>query len=222
MDAKQDLPGPGTLWRGALTLGLVAMLGTGLLAGVNHLTRQRIENQERRAALVKLGQLLPFGRYDNALQEDSYSFRDSAWFGSGQAITVYRARMDSEPIAAIFRLAATDGYNGDINLLIGINLDGSLTGVRVLSHKETPGLGDPIETARSNWILKFSGRSLSNPGKDGWAVKSDGGEFDQFTGATITPRAVVKAVRMTLEYFAANKDLIFAHPADGLEIANPQ
>jgi electron transport complex protein RnfG len=222
MEANQDLPKPGPAWRNALTLGLAAMMGAGLLAGVNQLTRQRIENQERRAALVQLGQLLPPGRYDNALQEDSYSFRDTAWFPSGQTITVYRARMGAEPAAAIFRLAATDGYNGDINLLIGINLDGSLTGVRVLSHKETPGLGDPIETSRSNWILQFSGRSLSNPGKNGWAVKIDGGEFDQFTGATITPRAVVKAVRMTLEYFAANKNLVFAQPADSLEVAKPR
>jgi len=222
MDTKQDLPKPSSAWRNALTLGLVAMVGTGLLAGVNQLTRQRVESQERHAALVQLGQLLPSSRYDNALQDDSYSFRDTVWFPSGQAITVYRARMGSEPIAAIFRLAATDGYNGDINLLIGINLDGSLTGVRVLSHKETPGLGDPIETAKSNWILTFSGRSLSNPEKDGWAVKIDGGEFDQFTGATITPRAVVKAVRMTLEYFAANKDLVFAQPADSLETASPR
>ena len=222
MDAKQDLPEPGSAWRNALTLGLVAVMGTGLLAGVNQLTRQRVENQERRAALVQLGQLLPSSRYDNALQEDSYSFRDAIWFPSGQTITVYRARLGSEPVAAIFRLAATDGYNGDINLLIGINLDGSLTGVRVLSHKETPGLGDPIETAKSNWILTFSGRSLTNPAKDGWAVKSDGGQFDQFTGATITPRAVVKAVRITLEYFAANNDLVFAHPAAGLQNANPR
>ncbi|MGH8035858.1 MAG: RnfABCDGE type electron transport complex subunit G, partial [Lysobacterales bacterium] len=99
-------------------------------------------------------------------------------------------------------------------LLVGINADGSLTGVRVTSHKETPGLGDALDTARSEWILGFSGRSLDNPEPAGWAVRKDGGVYDQFTGATITPRAVVKAVHGALEYFKDNRAALFDHPAD--------
>ncbi len=217
MDIEQAAPKSGAAWRGALTLGLIALLVTALLAGVNQLTRQRIERQQRQAARVQLEQLLPSAQHDNVLQEDSYTFRDIAWFPSGQGITVYRARKNSTPVAAIFRLAATDGYNGDINLLIGITFEGSVTGVRVISHQETPGLGDPIESGTSDWITKFSNRSLHDPELAGWALKRDGGEFDQFTGASITPRAVVRAVRTTLEYFAANRDLVFAQPADSLQ-----
>lgn len=205
-----------------MTLGLAAAICAGLLAGVNHVTRVRVEGQQRRAATDLLAQVVSPQRYDNMLQDDSYRFRDAQWFPSGQTITVYRARLGSEPVAAIFRLAATDGYNGDINLLVGINHEGSLAGVRVLSHKETPGLGDFIETAKSDWILAFSGRSLLDPERDRWGVKSEGGEFDQFSGATITPRAVVQAVRITLEYYAANVDEVFAHPADTAEAARPR
>lgn len=207
----------GGAWRSALALGLVAVIGTGLLAGVNQLTQKRIQEQERRAVLQQLGQLIPLGRYDNALHDDQYTFTDSSWFARGQSITVYRARMQGKPVAAVLKLAATDGYNGSIQLLIGINADGSLSGVRVTSHKETPGLGDAIEIQKSDWILGFSGRSLQNPGLPRWAVKRDGGEFDQFTGATITPRAIVKAVRMALEYFSANREVLFEHQADAPE-----
>jgi Na+-translocating ferredoxin:NAD+ oxidoreductase subunit G len=219
MDTKREPERSGSAWRSALALGLVAAIGTALLAGVNQATRQRIQDQERRAILKQLGELITSERYDNALHDDHYSFTNKAWFPSGQAVTVYRARRRAEPVAAVLRLVATDGYNGNIHLLIGINADGSLSGVRVTSHKETPGLGDAIDTAKSDWVLGFSGRSLQNPQQPGWAVKRDGGEFDQFTGATITPRAVVKAVRMALEFYAANKDTVFEQPSDTPEPA---
>ena len=105
---------------------------------------------------------------------------------------------------------APDGYSGNIHLLVAIKYDGTLAGVRVVNHKETPGLGDAVEAERSNWILGFTGKSLTNPGKKGWAVKRDGGQFDQFTGATITPRAVVKAVYKTLEYYQQHKTQLFS------------
>ena len=204
-------------WRSALALGLVAVIGTALLAGVHQITRQRIQEQERRAVLKQLGELIPPERYDNALYDDHYSFTDKTWFPSGQAVTVYRARKQTEPVAVVLRLAATDGYNGNIQLLVGIDADGILGGVRVTAHKETPGLGDGIEISKSDWMLGFSGRSLRHPELSGWAVKRDGGVFDQFTGATITPRAVVKAVRMALLFYAANKDQLFAQPSDALD-----
>lgn len=214
MDSKQPANQAGNAWRSALALGLVTIIGTGLLAGIHQLTRKRIEAQERRAVLEQLGQLVTANRYDNALHDDHFVFTDSRWFPGGQEVTVYRARLHGEAVAAVFKLVAPDGYNGAIHLLVGINADGSLTGVRVTAHKETPGLGDALETARSDWIFGFSGRSLHDPEAPGWAVKRDGGVFDQFTGATITPRAVVVAVRSALEYFAVNKEMLFAHAAD--------
>jgi electron transport complex protein RnfG len=205
---------PAGAWRSALALGLVAVLGTGLLAVINELTRERIEEQERRAVLQQLQEIISPDRYDNALHDDVFSFRDEAAFPGGQTVTAYRARRGGEPVAVILRLAAIDGYNGNIQLLVGIDHDGRLSGVRVTSHKETPGLGDGIEVEKSDWIRRFAGRALFDPPPDRWAVARDGGVFDQFTGATITPRAVVRAVRKALEYFAANRDTLFETPAD--------
>lgn len=126
--------------------------------------------------------------------------------------TIYTASRDNQPTAAIISARATDGYAGEIDLLVGILTDGSITGVRVLQHKETPGLGDDIERRKSDWILDFNGASLSAPAQ--WAVKRDGGSFDQFTGATITPRAVVRAVSQTLVFFNKNQTDIFSKSND--------
>lgn len=122
--------------------------------------------------------------------------------------TIYTATKNKQPTAAIISAHATDGYAGDIDLLVGILIDGSIAGVRVTQHQETPGLGDDIELRKSNWILDFDGTSLSAPTQ--WAVKRDGGSFDQFTGATITPRAVVSAVKQTLEFFNQHQAEIFS------------
>jgi len=212
-----DRAEPGGAWRSALALGLVAALGTSLLAGIYHLTREKIASQERRAVLDQLGQLVAANRYDNPLHDDHFRFSDNRWFPAGQVITVYRARLQGKPVAVVMKLVAPDGYNGDIHLLVGINADGSLCGVRVTSHKETPGLADDLETSRSDWVLGFSGRSLANPGPAGWAVRKDGGVFDQFTGATITPRAVVRAVHGALSYYLENKRMLFDHPAESMD-----
>ena len=221
MGTRAKAEGSSGPWRGALALGLIALIATAVLAGVNQITRQRIQEQERRAVLKQLGELIPPERYTNVLYDDYYSLADKTWFPSGQTVTIYRARSKAGPVAVVIRLAATDGYNGNIHLLVGINADGSLSGVRVTSHKETPGLGDAIETGKSDWILGFSGLSLRNPDPDSWAVKRDGGVFDQFTGATITPRAVVKAVRRALQFYAANKNELFAHLADTMKATDP-
>ncbi len=126
--------------------------------------------------------------------------------------TIYTATLDNQPTAVIISARATDGYAGDIDLLVGILIDGSISGVRVLQHQETPGLGDDIETRKSNWILDFNGTSLTTPAR--WAVKRDGGSFDQFTGATITPRAVVKAVNRALLFFHKYQSEIFSEAND--------
>jgi len=121
--------------------------------------------------------------------------------GIDQDQPVHVARMNGQPVAFIVPGVAPDGYNGDISLIVGIKVDGTITGVRSIAHGETPGLGDKVDVAKSDWILGFNGRSLRNPTAEGWAVKKDGGEFDQFTGATITPRAVVNQVLAVLHYF---------------------
>lgn len=205
--------GDNKLMRSAASLATVAIIGTALLAGVHELTAERIAEQERRMVLRQLAQLVDPERYDNPLQEDRISIQDESFFPRGQSVTVYRARLDGEPTALIMKLAAVNGYNGMIHLLVGINADGSLSGVRVASHKETPGLGDAIEIEKSDWVLGFNDRSLHNPSLPGWAVKRDGGQFDQFTGATVTPRAVVEAVRKALEYFQQRQAFLFDAPA---------
>jgi len=206
--------------RSAAALGLVAIAGTGLLTGVDFLTADRIAAQERRVILEQLGQIIP-QQYDNQLLDDRFTFRNELHFPNGQEVIAYRARQQGEPRALVLKFNAVNGYNGNITLLAGINSDGSLRGVRIISHKETPGLGDAIEIEKSNWALNFSGKSLSNPEPDKWAVKRDGGEFDQFTGATITPRAVVDAVRMALEYFETNREYLFDTAAESAESTSP-
>jgi electron transport complex protein RnfG len=202
------------LFLSAASLALVAVIGTALLAGVDRLTKARIAEQEKRVILDQLGQLVSPDRYNNELQQDLFSFRDELYFPKGQTVTTYRARLDGKAVAVILKMAAVNGYNGKINLLVGINENGTLCGVRVTSHKETPGLGDAIEVERNDWILGFYGRALGDPQPDGWAVKRDGGEFDQFTGATVTPRAVVEAVRLALEFFEEHKAFLFESPVE--------
>jgi electron transport complex protein RnfG len=206
--------------RSALALGLIAIAGTSLLTGVDFLTADRIAAQERRVILEQLGQIIP-EQYDNQLLDDRITFRDEPHFPNGQEVIAYRARLQGEPRTLVLKFNAVNGYNGNITLLAGINSDGSLRGVRIISHKETPGLGDAIEIEKSDWTLDFSGKSLSNPEPEQWAVKRDGGEFDQFTGATITPRAVVDAVRLALEYFEANREYLFDTAADSAESTSP-
>lgn len=203
--------------RSSVLLGFIALLGTALLAGVNELTYERIIEQENNRILQQLQQITPNGYFNNDLLTDRIEIEDEAFFPDTEPVTVYRARMDGKPVAIMMIVTAKDGYNGDIRLLAGINSDGTVLGVRVISHRETPGLGDPIDLAKSDWILGFNERSLGDPATEGWAVKRDGGQFDQFTGATISPRAVVKAVHNTLLYFESNRNLLFDTPAPKVE-----
>jgi len=195
--------------RTATILTLFAILGAWLVAYSFEITKEQIKANERAALLRNLNALIPTDSYDNQLFKDTRQIQNEAFLGTPEPVMIYRARKGEKPIASIILPIAPNGYNGRIQLLIGINYEGSLLGVRVLSHKETPGLGDNIELRRSNWILNFKGRSLTNPNKTGWAVKRDGGIFDQFTGATITPRAIVKAVHKTLTFYQQYRDEIF-------------
>ena len=195
--------------RSGILLGLIALLGTTLLAGVNALTHDRIVEQEKRRVLQQLHAILPVASYNNDLLEDTIEVTDEGLFHHPKPVKVYRARMDGRPVAVLMAVTAPDGYNGDIRLLTGIDYTGTVLGVRVVAHRETPGLGDPIEIEKSDWVLGFMNKSLLNPQSSGWAVTRDGGEFDQFTGATISPRAVVKAVHNALLYFDKNRQLLF-------------
>ena len=192
-----------------LFLGLFAVVGTTLVALTEYSTTEAIADNERAVLLRNLHALLPPDRLDNDIVTDTLMLEASALLGTDTESLVYRARAGGEPVAAIFNSIAPNGYSGRIHLLVGIYVNGEIAGVRVVKHAETPGLGDAIEIRKSPWITGFDGRSLDNPGPQGWAVRRDGGEFDQFTGATITPRAVVDAVRNTLLYYQANADMIF-------------
>ncbi|MBU0902287.1 electron transport complex subunit RsxG [Pseudomonas sp. MIL19] len=198
-----------SMLKNSLVLGLFAIATVGLVAVLQQATAGRIANAEREAQVRALSEILPQGSYDNHLLDNSIQLHDPL-LGSKSLQTAYIALKDGKPSAIILRATAPDGYSGAIQLLIGIQADGRLAGVRVLNHRETPGLGDKIELAKSSWIRSFDGRSLSNPAEDGWAVKKDRGAFDQFAGATITPRAVVKAVHKALQYFDANQQQLFA------------
>ena len=173
-----------------------------------------VEKGWRNAAAIPCG--YPLGTWGVAGRppvEDVVFIDDPDFFRHRDPVRAYRARRGDRPVAVIMNLVAPDGYNGAIRLLAGIYRDGTVSGVRVIAHRETPGLGDPIEADRSDWIHAFEGRSLADPLPRGWAVRRDGGDFDQFTGATITPRAVVEAVQRALEYHAAHADRLYAAAA---------
>jgi electron transport complex protein RnfG len=192
-----------------IVLALFAAFGSGLLLWVDSGTRDRIVANETAMLKARLNEVLPPDAYNNTLLEDTVEIISPDELGGDAPHTIYLARMDNTPVAAVLTIIAPDGYSGAIKLLVGIYYDGRLAGVRTVSHRETPGLGDGIDTSRSNWILDFSGRSLLNPLSEQWKVKRDGGAFDSFTGATITPRAVVKAVYKSLVYFEREKDNLF-------------
>ena len=189
-----------SMLKNALVLGLFAIGTVGSVALLQQGTAERIAKAEREAQVRALAEILPAGSYDNHLLDNRIEL-NAAELGHRSPQSAYLALKGDQPSALIVPVTAPDGYSGAIHLLVGIFADGRLAGVRVLSHKETPGLGDKIELAKSDWIRSFEGKSLSDPNEDGWAVKKDRGEFDQFAGATITPRAVVKAVHGTLRYF---------------------
>ena len=183
-------------------LGLFALIFIFLLAFTYQLTRDRIAMQEQLRLEAQFKELLIPGSYNNEPATDRYQAPDSDRI-------IYRARMNTAPVAALIKTIARDGYSGSINLLVGVKANGELLGVRALEHRETPGLGDEINLSRSDWILGFNNRSLNDPAPELWAVKKDGGIFDSFTGATITPRAVIGEVKKTLLYFRDNKQGLF-------------
>jgi electron transport complex protein RnfG len=188
---------------------MFAVFGTGLVAFTHQVTKDQIAENERQALLKSLSAMVPAESIDNDIVNDKIEVAEPEVLG-GETTTVYRGRKGGAPVAAVFTSIAPDGYSGQIKLLVAIKADGSLAGVRVVAHKETPGLGDKVEIEKDDWILSFDGKSLTNPPLDQWAVKRDGGIFDQFTGATITPRAIVNATKRTLLYYKEHRAEVFA------------
>ena len=196
--------------RNSLLLALFAVATTLLIAATYLGTRDLIADQIRKAEERALLEIVSRERHDNAMLDDTVPVGpDAEGLGLEQDRQIYIARMGDEPVAAIIPVVAPDGYTGTIEMIVGVNRDGTVAGVRVLVHRETPGLGDKVDIKKSDWILDFNGRSLDNPTLEGWAVKKDGGVFDQFTGATITPRAVVAATARALQFAGANRALLF-------------
>lgn len=192
----------------ALLLGGFSTLATALLVAGNLATRDAIQARHRDDLLASLGQAIPATVHDNDLLEDPLILTGPG----GKPLTVYRGTRQSAVSALAWEISGR-GYAGEIRLLLGLDTRGRILGVRVLSHAETPGLGDRIEAQKDDWILKFDGLSLGNPPLSQWKVKKDGGRFDAFSGATITPRAVVQTITAGLEFFARHQPELLAPPA---------
>ena len=199
---------PRSIRKNATALGLFAAITVAIVALIQQGTVSRIDDARAQAQLQALAEILPAGSYDNNLLEHTLVL-DDPLLGNRTAQPAYLAFLDNRPSAIILQATAPDGYSGSIRLLVGIMADGNLAGVRVLEHKETPGLGDKIETSKSDWIYSLTGRSLNNPPSERWEVKEPG-EFDQFAGATITPSAVVRAVHKALQFYDAHHEQLFA------------
>lgn len=202
-----------SMLKNALVLGLFAVVTVGVVALVHQFTAQRIDDAQREARGRALLELLPAGSYDNHPLDSQVEVFDPKLLGRNEPASAFVARRQGQATAVILQATAPDGYSGSIKLLVGVTAEGRLLGVRVVAHKETPGLGDKIELGKSDWLHGFDGRSLNDPGDSGWRVKKDGGQFDQFAGATVTPRAVVKATHKALQYFDAHKAELLAPAA---------
>ena len=198
-----------SMLKNSLVLATFAAITVAIVAFTQLSTAERIEQSIQQARTLALAEVLPTELYDNALLDSAILINDPL-LGNNHPSPLYIATLAGKPSALVFNATAPDGYSGTIRLLIAVRADGRLSGVRVIQHKETPGLGDKIELNKSPWILSFNQKSLTNPDSAQWAVKKDQGVFDQFAGATITPRAVVKAVQQALIFFDQQHSEIFA------------
>lgn len=203
-----------TISRNAFLLAAFAIISTGAVAIVSALTQSKIAQQQQIALQKSINEIIDTKEYDNQIINSCFTVTDEQLLGDNNPKQVFIARKQEKPVAALIETSTFKGYSGEIKLLVGIYADGKVAGVRVNHHTETPGLGDKIQTNKSDWILSFTGKNYQQAKAKLWEVKKDGGEFDAFTGATITPRAVVHAVRDSLIYFQKNKQMLFEHSSD--------
>jgi electron transport complex protein RnfG len=206
--------------KSGITLAAIAAVCTSLVAMTYQVTHERIAENEQAWLEQSLQPALAGLFFDSGVSESRVTIPAPHELPGSSDAVIYRVYSGETPVAALFVVSARDGYAGAIRLLVGIDMEGSVTGVQVLEHRETPGLGDRIESTKSNWVEQFDGRSLTDPQTSGWKIKGDGGEFDQLTGASVTPRAIIKAIKETLTYFEANQVAVFAAAADGEDEAS--
>ncbi|KIP73661.1 electron transporter RnfG [Vibrio harveyi] len=199
--------------KNGLTLAIFACATTGLVALTQYLTKDQIKLQEQKQLLSVLNQVIPEEMHDNNLVT-ACTMVSAPDLSTVRSMPTYIATKDGKPTAMAIESIAPDGYNGEIKIITGIDNQGKILGTRILSHQETPGLGDKIDLRVTDWILSFTGKQVTESNWNSWRVRKDGGDFDQFTGATITPRAVVKAVRNTVNYVNKSRDEILNQPLD--------
>ena len=202
-----------SVFKGGFTLAIIAAVCTGLVALTWQVTSEQIAANKKAWRESSLRPVLSNLFFDSDVTKSIITLEPPHDLPGSEAAIMYRVYAADEPVAAVFLVTARGGYAGPIRVLIGIDVTGSVTGVRVVEHRETPGLGDRVEANKSDWIFQFDGHSLRNPEVSGWAIKRDHGEFDQLSGASITTRAITKAIKETLLYFEDNADAIFAAQA---------
>ncbi|RIX43510.1 MAG: electron transport complex subunit RsxG [Rhodocyclales bacterium GT-UBC] len=215
MSGAKEFSAPDMAMRTAGILFVFVIIFTGLLSGAYQWTKPSIEASAAEEKMRLVDEVLPRSEYDNALLEDSLALPATPELGLSETSTLYRARRDKQPAALIFEAVAPDGYAGKIRLIMAVRADGKVAGVRVTQHKETPGLGDYVEVKKDKnkarpWITQFNGMGLSEVTDKAWKVKKDGGEIDYYAGATVTPRAVTKAILKAVKWTEANRDRLFA------------
>jgi electron transport complex protein RnfG len=196
--------------KSGVTLAVIAAICTAMVSLTYGLTKERIVANEQAWLERSLQPALSGLSFDSGVTESQIIIPPPHELPGSEAAIIYRVYAKGSPVAALFVVSARDGYAGPIKILIGIDMQGIVTGVQVLEHRETPGLGDRVESTKSDWVEQFAGRSLLDPEPVGWRIKSEGGQFDQLTGASVTPRAIIKAIKETLLYFGVHKDEVFA------------
>ncbi|WP_310492638.1 electron transport complex subunit RsxG [Dechloromonas sp.] len=216
--APKEYTAPVMAARTAVTLLIFVAIFTGLLSGAYLWTKPAIEASATEEKMKLVDEVLPRAEYDNALLEDTVALPATPELGLKDPTTLFRARKDGQPAALVFEAVAPDGYAGKIRLIIAIRANGEVGGIRVTQHKETPGLGDYVEIKKDKnkarpWITQFNSMSLAKVADKDWKVKKDGGQIDYHAGATVTPRAVSKAVLKAVQWAEANRDRLFAEGA---------
>ena len=194
----------------SLKLLMYTVIGTALLVFTYNQTLDTIAASEEAEELNLIKQIVPQEKFDNQIMQDTTRIATDPLLGNSQTTTAYRARLQGQPSILVLEATAPDGYKGKIRFIMAVQYDGTISGVRVVKHNETPGLGDYIEATKSDWIKGFNGVSLDNHKDSDWKVKKDGGQFDYIAGATITPRALAKAVHKAAQYYAQHRDELFA------------
>lgn len=218
MSAAKEFSATGMALRTAGILFIFVIIFTGLLSGAYLWTKPAIEASAAEEKMRLVDEVLPRTEYDNALLDDTLALPATSELGLSETTTLYRARRAGQPVALVFEAVAPDGYAGKVRLIMAVRADGKVAGVRVTQHKETPGLGDYVEVKKDKnksrpWITQFLGMSLADVSDKEWKVKKDGGRIDYYAGATVTPRAVTKAVLKAVQWADAHRDRLFADSA---------